>query len=124
MKIQRLATAVWLFGLFLILTATALTQASVTSDQSEKAIFVRANTAIKNSRYVEARQLLETLINRHPNSKYVPLAKLRIADSFLAEGSFNRAEMEYSDFIAFFPNRPEVAKARSKISSIEKRSMI
>jgi outer membrane protein assembly factor BamD len=119
MKIQRFTTAASLGGLLLISTATAFAQG-----QSEKAIVARANTAIKNSRYVEARQLLETLINRYPNSGYVPLAKLKIADSFFAEGSLNRAETEYRDFIAFFPNRPEVAEARAKISSIQKRSMI
>jgi outer membrane protein assembly factor BamD len=124
MKIQKLTSSALLYCLLLVFSGTALAQASITSDQSAKAIFARAGTEIKNSHFVEARQLLEILINRHPNSRYVPLAKLRIADSFFAEGAFDRAEMEYRDFIAFFPKRPEVAEARTKISSIQKRSMI
>jgi hypothetical protein len=51
----------------------------------------------------------------------VPRAKLAIGDAWYAEGAFRPAEMEYQDFITFFPKRPEVAEAKSKLDSIQKR---
>jgi outer membrane protein assembly factor BamD len=81
-------------------------------------LFEQAQKAIKGSSYAEARSLLETLINTHPDSEYVPRAKLSIADSWYSERAFKQAELEYRDFITFFPNRPEVAEAQHRIDSI------
>jgi outer membrane protein assembly factor BamD len=52
----------------------------------------------------------------------VPRAKLSIAGAWYAEGAFKQAEVEYRDFITFFPNRPEVAQAQLKIDSIHKKT--
>jgi outer membrane protein assembly factor BamD len=49
-------------------------------------------------------------------------AKLFIADAWYAEGAFKQAELEYRDFITFFPNRPEVARAQLKIDSIHQKT--
>jgi outer membrane protein assembly factor BamD len=77
-----------------------------------------------NSKYVVARTLLVALITSHPESEYVPLAKLSIGDAWFAEGNFKQAELEYRDFITFFPKRPEVAGAQLKIDSIQKKAKI
>jgi outer membrane protein assembly factor BamD len=71
-----------------------------------------------------ARTLLETLINNRPDSDYVPRAKLSVADAWYAQGSFKQAEVEYRDFITFFPNRPEVAEAQLRIEAIHKKVKI
>jgi outer membrane assembly lipoprotein YfiO len=89
--------------------------------QSDDALFTQAMKAIKNSNYSEARTLLEALITSHPDSHYVPQAKLSIGDTWYAEGNLKRAEMEYQDFVTFFPNRPEVAETKLKVDSIQKR---
>src|SRR5215472_12118027 len=89
--------------------------------QSDDALFTQSMKAIKNSNYSEARTLLEALITRYPDSHYVPQAKLSIGDAWYAEGNLKRAEMEYQDFVTFFPNRPEVAETKLKIDSIQKR---
>ena len=90
--------------------------------QSDKVLFGRAMTALQKSEYLAARTLLQTLINSHPDSGYVPRAKLSIADAWYAEGAFKQAEVEYRDFITFFPNRPEVPQAQLKIDSIHKKT--
>jgi outer membrane protein assembly factor BamD (BamD/ComL family) len=59
---------------------------------------------------------LEKLINDHPDSDYVPRTKVSVADAWYTE-SFKQAEMEYRDFTAFFPNRPEVAEKKRRIES-------
>ena len=65
---------------------------------------------------------MNEVINGYPNSKYVPMAKLAIADAWYQEGNDERAEMEYRDFVTFFPNRPEAGDARIKIESIRAKS--
>jgi len=89
--------------------------------ESDDALFTQAMKAINNSNYSEARTLLEALITSHPDSRYVPQAKLSIGDTWYAEGNLKRAEMEYQDFVTFFPNRPEVAETKLKVDSIQKR---
>ena len=87
--------------------------------QSDKVLFERAMKSMNKSEYAAARTLLESLINSYPDSAYVPRAKLSIGDAWYAEGAFTRAEMEYQDFVTFFPNRPEVAEVQGKIDAIK-----
>ena len=90
------------------------------TDQYDAILFEKAQQALSKSNFAEARTLLNALIDNHPNSDYVPRAKLSVADSWYSEHAFKKAEAEYRDFVTFFPNRPEVAKAQRRISSIHK----
>jgi beta-lactamase regulating signal transducer with metallopeptidase domain len=92
--------------------------------QSDNVLFDRAVKAMQQSEYAAARTLLETLINSHPDSDYVPRAKLSVADASYAQGNFRQAEVEYRDFITFFSNRPEVAEAQLKIEAIHRKAGI
>jgi outer membrane protein assembly factor BamD len=120
MTIRRtMAAAVTTGVLFTVFLALSFAQVATPNvQQSDKVLFGRAKTAMQKSEYVAARTLLETLIKSHPDSDYVPRAKLSIADAWYAEGAFDQAEMEYRDFITFFPDRPEAAQAQLKIDSI------
>ena len=89
------------------------------SGQTDEVLFHKATVAAQYSGHAEARSLMETLINSHPDSDYGPLAKFAIANAWYAEGSYQQAELEYRDFVTFFPNRPEVAEARTRIALIE-----
>jgi outer membrane protein assembly factor BamD len=89
--------------------------------QPDGALFQRAMKAMKESKFAAARTLLNSLIRSYPDSGYVPRAKLAIGDAWYAEGAFPQAAMEYSDFLTFFPNRPEVAEAKLKLESIQRK---
>jgi outer membrane protein assembly factor BamD len=122
---RTIVSAVMTYVVFLVSMVCSHAQVaspgtSVDAKQSDKVLFERAMKAMKNSRYAVARTQLETLINSHPDSDYVPRAKLSIGDAWYAEGNLMRAELEYRDFVTFFPNRPEVPEVRSKIDSIHK----
>ena len=118
-----MAAAVTTGVLFTVFVALSFAQVAAPNvQQSDKVLFGRAKTAMQKSEYVAARTLLETLIKSHPDSDYVPRAKLSIADAWYAEGAFKQAEVEYRDFITFFPDRPEVAQAQLKIDSIHKKA--
>src|SRR5580692_6236060 len=100
--------------------------ANVDSKQPDKVLFDRAMDAMKHNRFDVARLSLQTLINTYPDSEYIARAKLAVADSWYAEGgstSLAQAEVEYKDFITFFPNMPEAAEAQLKIANIHYQQM-
>ncbi len=95
--------------------------ADVGSKQPDKVLFDRAMDALKHNHYDVARITLQTLINTYPDSEYIARAKLAVGDSWYAEGgqaALTQAEIEYKDFITFFPNMPEAAEAQLKIANI------
>jgi outer membrane protein assembly factor BamD len=100
--------------------------ANIDSKQPDKVLFDRAMDALKHNRFDVARLTLQTLINTYPDSEFLARAKLGVADSWYAEGgsaALAQAELEYSDFITFFPNMPEAAEAQLKIANIHYQQM-
>jgi len=127
---RRIATIVLLS--VLALTAACTNKkvnnplADVSSKQPDKVLFDRAMDAMKHNRFDVSRLTLQTLINTYPDSEYIARAKLAIADSWYAEGgstSLAEAEIQYKDFITFFPNVPEAAEAQLKIANIHYQEM-
>ena len=100
--------------------------ANVDSKQPDKVLFDRAMDAMKHNRFDVARLTLQTLINTYPDSEFIARAKLAVADSWYAEGgtaSLQQAEIEYKDFITFFPNMQDAAEAQLKIANIHYQQM-
>jgi outer membrane protein assembly factor BamD len=100
--------------------------ANVSSAQPDKVLFDRAMDAMQHNRFDVARLTLQTMINTYPDSEYVARAKLAVGDSWYAEGGsagLAQAEIEYKDFITFFPNLPEAAEAQLKVANIHYRQM-
>ena len=120
-------------GLGALALATACTNkkvsnplADVSSKQPDKVLFDRAMDDMKHNRFDQTRLALQTLINTYPDSEYIARAKLATADSWYAEGgsaSLAQAEIEYKDFITFFPNMAEAAEAQLKIANIHYQQM-
>ncbi|MBZ5647889.1 MAG: outer membrane protein assembly factor BamD [Acidobacteriia bacterium] len=100
--------------------------ANVDSKQPDKVLFDRAMQTLNEHKYDVARMTLQTLINTYPDSEYVARAKLAIGDSWYNEGGtagLAQAEIEYKDFITFFPNMPEAAEAQLKVANIHYKQM-
>src|SRR5919197_1785449 len=100
--------------------------ANVGSKQPDKVLFDRAMDAMKHNRFDVARMTLQTLINTYPDSEYIARAKLAVGDAWYAESgttALTQAELEYKDFITFFPNLPEAAEAQLKIAHIHYQQM-
>src|SRR5256885_2150962 len=100
--------------------------AGIDSKQPDKVLFDRAMEALKKNRYDVCRVTLQTLINTYPDSEYVARAKLAIGDAWYKEGGSTglaQAEIEYKDFITFFPNMPEAAEAQLKVANIHYKQM-
>jgi outer membrane protein assembly factor BamD len=128
---RRIAVVVLLAGLAFTVACTTNKKvnnplAEVGSKQPDKVLFDRAMDALKHNRFDVARLTLETLINTYPDSEYIARAKLAVADSWYAEGgstALAQAEIQYKDFITFFPNMPEAAEAQLKIANIHYQEM-
>jgi outer membrane protein assembly factor BamD len=123
MKQRIIASTVVACVLFCISSGFADAQISSPKssvNQSDSVLFEQAQKALRRANFAVARSLLRTLIDTHPDSDYVPRAKLSIADSWYSQHAFKQAEAEYRDFVTFFPNRPEIAEVQRRISSIDK----
>jgi len=92
----------------------------------DKALYDKAEDAVKHGRFDVARLLLQDLLNTYQDSQFQMRAKLAIADSWYKEGgtaALTQAEQEYKDFITFFPNAPEAAEAQMRVGDIYFRQM-
>jgi outer membrane protein assembly factor BamD len=128
--LRRIATVVLLAALVFAAACTNKKVnnplANVGSKQPDKVLFDRAMDAMKHNRFDVSRMTMQTLINTYPDSEFIARAKLAVADSWYAEGgtaSLTQAEVEYKDFITFFPNMPEAAEAQLKIANIHYQEM-
>jgi outer membrane protein assembly factor BamD len=100
--------------------------ADLDSKQPDKALFDRAMSAMDAKKWDVARLTLQTLINTYPDSEYVARAKLAVGDAWYREGGsagLAQAEIEYKDFITFFPHMAEAAEAQLKVANIHYRQM-
>src|SRR4029079_18864777 len=129
---SRRIPLITLLGLMLALSVAVTTKkvtnplANVGSKQPDKVLFDRAMDQLKHNRFDQARMILQTLINTYSDSEFIARAKLAVADSWYAEGgstALTQAEIEYKDFITFFPNMPEAAEAQLKIANIHYQQM-
>jgi hypothetical protein len=109
-----------LLGISLSLADARVSGRKATTKQTEVVLFEQAQTALIKADFAEARILLTNLIDTYPDSGYVASVKFFIADSWYSEHAFKQAELEYQDFITFFPNRPEVAETQRRINSIHR----
>lgn len=72
----------------------------------DRELFESGAKAIRKGNFDEGRILLNTLINTYPDSPLMRVAKLASADSFYIQGgskSLAQAEVEYLDYVQFFP---------------------
>ena len=104
-------------------------ETAITKDtlQPDKVLFDKAIKNIEKGQYLTARITLNTLINTYDTSEYLAKAKLAIADSWFREGDAHglaQAEIEYKDFILFYPNMEEAAESQSKICDIHIKQMV
>lgn len=104
--------------------ATAITKDTL---QPDKLLYDAAIKNIEHGNYLTARITLNTLINTYDTSEYLAKAKLAIADSWFREGDAHglaQAEIEYKDFILFYPNMEEAAESQSKICDIHVKQLL
>ncbi len=105
-------------------TQVTLEEAKAGRDQE---LFREAIQAINKGRFDEGRILLNTMINTYAESPMLRVAKLAIADSFYLEGgskNLAQAEVEYRDWLQFFPDDALADDTMLKMAEIHLRQVM
>jgi outer membrane protein assembly factor BamD len=92
----------------------------------DRVLFEEATKEVRKSHYDTGRLLFANIINTYPDSPFLALAKLAIADSFFLEGttsSLIQAAQAYQDWLTFFPTDPLADDASLKVAEAEMRQM-
>jgi outer membrane protein assembly factor BamD len=92
----------------------------------DRVLFEEAAKEVRKNNYDTGRLLFATIINTYPDSPFLPLAKLAIADSFFLEGTTSaliQAAQAYQDWLTFFPTDPLADDASLKVAEAEMRQM-
>jgi len=92
----------------------------------DRVLFVEAAREVRKGSHETGRLLFTTIITTYPDSPYLPLAKLAIADSFFLEGttsSLIQAGQAYQDWLTFFPTDALTCDAMLKVAETEMRQM-
>jgi outer membrane assembly lipoprotein YfiO len=92
----------------------------------DRVLFEEAAKEVRKGRHDTGRLLFATIINTYPDSPFLALAKLAIADSFFLEGTTSaliQAAQAYQDWLTFFPTDPLADDAMLKVAEAEMRQM-
>ena len=92
----------------------------------DRELFIVATREVRKRRYEVGRLLFQTIITTYPDSPYLPMAKLAVADSFYLEGSTSaliQAAAAYQDWRTFFPTHPLADRVLLKIAESEMRQI-
>ncbi|MCA1593845.1 MAG: outer membrane protein assembly factor BamD [Acidobacteria bacterium] len=92
----------------------------------DRELFEVATKEARKDNYEEARSLYGVIINTYPDSSYLPLSKLAIADTFYLEGTTGaliQAAQAYQDWLTFFPTAPLADDVMLKMAEVEMRRM-
>ncbi len=92
----------------------------------DRQLFEDATKEARKDNYETARGLYGVIINTYPDSPYLPLAKLAIADTFYLEGTTSaliQSGQHYQDWFTFFPTHPLADDVMLKMAEVEMRQM-
>jgi outer membrane protein assembly factor BamD len=90
----------------------------------DRELFVVATKEVRKNNYEVGRLLFQTIITTYPDSQYLPMAKLAVADSFYIEGGTSaliQAAAGYQEWLTFFPSHPLADRVLLKIAESEMR---
>ncbi|MGB7924998.1 MAG: outer membrane protein assembly factor BamD, partial [Pyrinomonadaceae bacterium] len=92
----------------------------------DRVLFEEATKQVRKGSYDTGRLLFNTIITTYPDSPFLPLSKLAIADSFYLEGTtaaLIQAGSGYQDWLTFFPTDPLADDVMLKMAEAEMRQM-
>src|SRR5204863_6560446 len=92
----------------------------------DRTLFLEATKEVRKGNHDTGRLLFTTIITTYPDSPYLAMAKLAIADSFYLEGgtsSLIQAGQAYQDWLTYFPTDPLADAALLKVAETEMRQM-
>lgn len=85
----------------------------------DRFLFDRGEAALKEKKWLEAREYYRQVFDNYPQSPLRPEAKLGIADTYLGEKSTESlvlADGEYREFLTYYPRHPRADYAQFKLA--------
>ena len=92
----------------------------------DRELFIVATREVRKKNFDVGRLLFQTIITTYPDSPYLPMSKLAVADSFFLEGTTStliQAIAAYQDWLTFFPTHPLADRVVLKIAESEMRQI-
>lgn len=85
----------------------------------DRFLYERGMEALKNRRWLDAREYFRQIVDNYPGSPLRADAKLGVGDSYLGERSAESlvlADTEYREFLTFYPTHPRADYAQFKLA--------
>jgi outer membrane protein assembly factor BamD len=130
MKLGSIITIVFALALALPLAGCGpkdkVKNENASAEGRDRELYNQASKKAEKGRYDEARLTYNIIITTYPDSAYLPLAKLAIADTFYLEGgtsNLTQAIGGYKDFAQYFPTHPKICEVKHRIAMSYMRQM-
>ncbi len=110
------------YFLYLIMFLFVLSCSTDKTAMKEDPLFVpeesfnKANELIKEKKFEEARGVLETIKTKDTSQNYAILARLRIADTYFEDESYDEAVVEYESFLDLYPHHKYASYAQYRLA--------
>jgi outer membrane protein assembly factor BamD len=99
---------------------------NASAEGRDRDLYNQASKKAEKGRYDEARLTYNIIITTYPDSAFLPLAKLAIADTFYLEGGTSNLQQAiggYKDFAQYFPTHPKICEVKHRIAMSYMRQM-
>jgi outer membrane protein assembly factor BamD len=95
--------------------------------EADKFLFERGEAAVKDEKWVDAREYFRNIVDNYPQSPFRPDAKLALGDTFLSQGGTENlllAANEFREFQTFYPTHPRADYAQLQLARSYTRQML
>jgi outer membrane protein assembly factor BamD len=97
------------------------------SAEADKFLFERGQEAVKNEKWVNAREYFRNIVDNYPQSPFRPDAKLALGDTYLSQGGTENlllAANEFREFQTFYPTHQRADYAQLQLARSYTRQML
>jgi outer membrane protein assembly factor BamD len=97
------------------------------SAEADKFLYERGQAAVKDEKWVNAREYFRNIVDNYPQSPFRPDAKLALGDTYLSQGGTENlllAANEFREFQTFYPTHPRADYAQLQLARSYTRQML
>lgn len=95
--------------------------------QADQFLFEKGEAALKDRKWVNAREYYRQIVDNYPQSTYRPDAKLAVGDSYIGENtteSLLLAVNEFREFLTFYPTHARADYAQYRLGCAQAEQML
>ena len=95
---------------------------------ADKFLFERGTEAVKDRKWLNAREYLRNLVDNYPQSPFRPDAKLALGDTYIGEKTTESLLLganEFREFLTFYPTHQRADYAQLQLArSLDRKSVV